>query len=135
MNRTIGIRKPDMMQMVTAHGSPVAYASIGDPGANPALHFIWGHGWGHDHHVFLPLARALERRGAHSLIDFPGFGQSPPPPATWTTADYADAMADWISTFPRTPRIWIGHSFGCRVGLQLASRHPGLIDGLFLIAA
>ena len=44
-------------------------------------------------------------------------------------------MADWLSTLPRAKRIWIGHSFGCRVGLQLAARHPDAIDGLFLVAA
>jgi pimeloyl-ACP methyl ester carboxylesterase len=29
----------------------------------------------------------------------------------------------------------VAHSFGCRVGLQLAARYPELIDGLFLVAA
>jgi len=33
------------------------------------------------------------------------------------------------------PRIWVGHSFGCRVGVQLAARHPDTIAALFLIAA
>ncbi len=32
-------------------------------------------------------------------------------------------------------RIWVAHSFGCRVGLQLAARHPEALAGLFLIAA
>jgi pimeloyl-ACP methyl ester carboxylesterase len=124
-----------MMQEVTVHDAPLAYLSIGAAIESAPLHFIWGHGWGQDHRVFLPLATALERRGAHSLIDFPGFGGSPPPPMIWTTGDYADAMAEWLSMVLRTRRIWVGHSFGCRVGLQLAARHPKLIDGLFLIAA
>jgi pimeloyl-ACP methyl ester carboxylesterase len=124
-----------MMEKVVLRGASFACHSIGAALGNAPLHFIWAHGWGQDHHAFLPLATALERRGTHSLVDFPGFGESPPPPTSWSTADYADAMADWLSTLPRTRRIWIGHSFGCRVGLQLAARHPDAIDGLFLVAA
>jgi pimeloyl-ACP methyl ester carboxylesterase len=124
-----------MMDTVVLRDAPVAFQSVGAAVGTAPLHFIWAHGWGQDHRAFLPLATALERRGAHSLVDFPGFGASPPPPASWSTADYADAMADWLSTLPRAKRIWIGHSFGCRVGLQFAARHPDAIDGLFLVAA
>jgi pimeloyl-ACP methyl ester carboxylesterase len=124
-----------MMDKVVLRDAPTAWQSVGAAVGTAPLHFIWAHGWGQDHRAFLPLATALERRGTHSLVDFPGFGDSPPPPAAWSTADYADAMADWLSTLPRAKRIWIGHSFGCRVGLQLAARHADAIDGLFLVAA
>ena len=33
------------------------------------------------------------------------------------------------------PIVWIGHSFGGRIGIQLAARHPELLSGLVLIAA
>jgi pimeloyl-ACP methyl ester carboxylesterase len=115
--------------------APFNVVSLGPPPGEAPLHFIWAHGWGHDHRAFLPLARALERRGSHSLIDFPGFGQSPPPPTAWTTADYADHTATWLAGLPRARRIWIGHSFGCRVGLQLGARHPDTVDAMVLIAA
>jgi pimeloyl-ACP methyl ester carboxylesterase len=124
-----------MMDKVVLRDAPVACQSIGAAVGTAPLHFVWAHGWGQDHRVFVPLATALARRGTHSLVDFPGFGESPPPPSAWSTADYADAMADWLATLPRAKRIWIGHSFGCRVGLQLAARHPDAIDGLFLVAA
>jgi pimeloyl-ACP methyl ester carboxylesterase len=97
--------------------------------------FVWAHGWGHTHRNMLPLAEATRRLGGSVLLDLPGFGDSPPPPGAWSTADYADAIAEFLAARPPERRIWIGHSFGCRVGLQLASRHPGLIGGLFLIAA
>jgi pimeloyl-ACP methyl ester carboxylesterase len=44
-------------------------------------------------------------------------------------------MAQWLATLPRRKRVWVGHSFGCRVGLQLASRHPDAVAALLLIAA
>jgi pimeloyl-ACP methyl ester carboxylesterase len=96
---------------------------------------FWGHGWGHSLENLLPLAQSLENSGHHWVIDFPGFGKSPPPPGDWGTAEYADALAEFIKSKTDQKIIWIGHSFGCRVGLQLAARHPELIDGLFLIAA
>jgi pimeloyl-ACP methyl ester carboxylesterase len=123
------------METVAAHGASIAYLSLGTNLTGAALHFIWAHGWGQDHRAFLPLASSLERSGPHTLVDFPGFGASPPPPGDWGTAEYADAMAEWLGTLPRVRRIWIGHSFGCRVGLQLAARHPDAVDGLFLVAA
>src|SRR5262245_37611585 len=123
------------MDMTAVRGASIASVSLERTPAGAPLHFLWAHGWGQDHRTFLPLAGALERLGAHTLFDFPGFGESPRPPGDWGTEDYADAFADWFATLPRARRIWIGHSFGCRVGLQLAARHPASIDGLFLIAA
>jgi pimeloyl-ACP methyl ester carboxylesterase len=96
---------------------------------------VWAHGWGHTHRNLLPLAEATRPLGKSVLFDLPGFGESPPPPAPWGTEDYADAVAEYLAARPGERRIWIGHSFGCRVGLRLAARHPGLVDGLFLIAA
>jgi pimeloyl-ACP methyl ester carboxylesterase len=77
----------------------------------------------------------LGRFAYSSLIDFPGFGNSPLPPHSWGTADYADAVADWLKSTSYGNCVWVGHSFGGRVGIQLASRHPGLLSGMVLIAA
>jgi pimeloyl-ACP methyl ester carboxylesterase len=106
----------------------------GDSAAGP-MELIWGHGWGHTHKNLLPLAQAMRRTARSVLIDFPGFGASPLPPGAWDTADYADAVAEWLAGLAPARRIWIAHSFGCRVGLQLAARHPERLAGLFLIAA
>ena len=73
--------------------------------------------------------------GTHDFVDFPGFGSSPKPTAAWSTADYADFMARWLThNATGKPIVWTGHSFGCRVGIQLAARHPGLIDRMMLVA-
>lgn len=103
------------------------------PETAPVL--LWAHGWGHTHRDLLPLAEALPRSVRSVLLDLPGFGASPVPPTAWSTADYADAIAEWLARLAPQRRLWIAHSFGARIGLQLAARHPKLIDGLFLIAA
>lgn len=124
----------------TAKGASHAIVSLGKPLEAGAPHVIWAHGWGQDHRAFQALAGSLERAAHHTLIDFPGFGQSPAPPETghggiWDTADYADAVAEWLATLPRGKRIWVGHSFGGRVGLRLAARHPDILDGMVLVGS
>lgn len=98
--------------------------------------FIWGHGWGQDKHAFDNIAQSLSYLGLHVLLDFPGFGASPKPNTAWTTTDYADLVALYLKENPYAgSTVWIGHSFGGRVGIQLCSRHPDLVDKLILIAA
>jgi pimeloyl-ACP methyl ester carboxylesterase len=124
----------------TAKGAAHSITSFGKPLDAQTPHVIWAHGWGQDHRAFQALAQSLERSAHHTLIDFPGFGQSPLPPETgsngvWDTADYADAVAEWLAKLPRGRRIWVGHSFGGRVGLRLAARHPQAIDGMVLVGS
>lgn len=118
------------MEHFQAKGTVVSYKESGESTGMPVL---WGHGWGQDHRAFEPMAESI-RQGRHFLLDFPGFGKSPIPPAAWGTADYADAIAEWVRQNFNRPIAWVGHSFGGRVGIQLAARHPEIVAGLFLIA-
>ena len=120
-------------ETVRVRGAEMAVFDLA--GNVPAPVLVWAHGWGHTHQNLLPLAQTMQRSAHSLLLDFPGFGASPLPPGPWGTEDYADTVADWLAGLPARPRIWIGHSFGARVGLRLAARHPELVDGLFLIAA
>jgi pimeloyl-ACP methyl ester carboxylesterase len=120
---------------VAVRGAEFAVVALPDDSGGAGSLLVWAPGWGQTHAELLPLAESVRRRGSSLLLDLPGFGAAPPPPAAWNTADYADAAADFLAGTQAARRIWIGHSFGCRVGLQLAARHPDLLDGLFLIAA
>ena len=65
-------------------------------------------------------------------IDLPGFGGAqPPPPTSWSTRQYADALVPALTNF-EVPPVVVGHSFGGRVALQLAHTHPDLIRALIL---
>jgi pimeloyl-ACP methyl ester carboxylesterase len=115
------------------------------PSSRPPLHvvefgeghceLVWAHGWGHSHKNLLPVAAGLGNEYHQYLLDLPGFGETPMPPDPWGTIEYAEYVAAWLREKPRVPRIWIGHSFGCRVGIRLACRYPELLDGLVLVAA
>ena len=101
-----------------------------ESGAETSPMFIWGHGWGQSHKSFHALVQSLEKTGKHISLDFPGFGQSPKPQSDWTTEDYADALAEFI----QEPVIWVGHSFGGRIGVQLVSKYPDKVKALIIIA-
>jgi pimeloyl-ACP methyl ester carboxylesterase len=121
-------------ELATTKLGDIAVQHIGQARTD-GVQVVWGHGWGQSGKAMLPLAESLGAFACSSVVDFPGFGNSPLPPETWGTAEYADAIAEWLKGEPRGQRFWVGHSFGCRVGIQLAARHPELIDGLILVAA
>jgi pimeloyl-ACP methyl ester carboxylesterase len=116
--------------------SRIAYECVGMPATDAKCLIIWGHGWGQSRQVFQPMVQSLASRAAHLLIDFPGFGESAMPPESWGTKDYAEAIVPLIESFRSVKKIiWVGHSFGGRVGLQLGASHADLVDGIFLIAS
>jgi pimeloyl-ACP methyl ester carboxylesterase len=113
--------------------TPFAWLEVSGT-AKTDLKLVWGHGWGQSSAAFISLAETLKPFASSFVIDFPGFGQSPPPPSTWGTADFADSVAEWLKMLAPGRNIWVGHSFGGRVGIQLAARHPDLLAGMVLIA-
>lgn len=123
------------MTMEPNNDTALSADRIAATGPAPAWRFFWAHGWGQDRTAMAALAQTFAPFGEHLLIDFPGFGDAPPPAEIWGTEDYADWAARVISDMADgPPLVWVGHSFGCRVGLQLAARHPGLIARLCIIA-
>ncbi len=100
---------------------------------NDAVQIIWAHGWGRSKADFTPFISALKNSANHYAIDFPGFGESSPPLNAWGTEDYMEITAKWLLSLPPAKRIWVGHSFGCRVGIQLAAKYPELINSMCLI--
>lgn len=90
------------------------------------------HGWRRDHHDFDPLFRATDLAGV--ALDLPGFASTPAPDSAWGTPEYADAVAA-LSDELADQVIVVGHSFGGRVAVHLAARHPELIGGIVLTGA
>jgi pimeloyl-ACP methyl ester carboxylesterase len=96
---------------------------------------VYLHGWGTNLTWFSQLMDSLLHIGRHIAIDFPGFGDSDMPSTVWGTAEYADFMCEFLKSRNVTTAYIIGHSFGGRVAIQMASRHPDMVKGLVLIAA
>ena len=123
--------------MAEAAPSPdIAFDATGLPLETAPLLVVWAHGWGMDRKAFRPLAETLATRAAHLLVDFPVLVSRRCPPPTWTTADYADAVAAWLRPLRAGKKlIWAGHSFGCRVGFNWRRGIRILSMGFFFLRA
>lgn len=84
------------------------------------------HGWGRTGNDFERILTGVNAIAVH----LPGFGPAAPPPRAWSTADYADALAGALEGLP--PVVVVGHSFGGRIAVRLAARHPEKVRSLVL---
>lgn len=85
------------------------------------------HGWGCTHQVYETLAQQLSAGYNVYSLDLPGFGQSDEPDSVWGIEDYVAFLEDFVEKIVGdvTPPIsLLGHSFGGRMAILYASRHP-----------
>ena len=85
------------------------------------------HGWGRNHRDLLDCVSGADAISA----DLPGFGSSPAPAVAGGAAAYADAVEPLL-TECASRVVVMGHSFGGRVGVELAVRHPDAVAALVL---
>lgn len=79
------------------------------------------HGWAGSIASFEPVHKHLETKFRTCSIDLPGFGRSDQPKTAWTTLDYANFLITFFKEMDIYEPIIFGHSFGGRIGIQLAS--------------
>ena len=94
-------------------------------GATPAR-VVALHGWGRDGTDFATILTGLDAVSIH----LPGFGPAPAPDTAWGTDEYAELVAEAVAAI--APVVIVAHSFGGRVAVRLAARHPELVAGLVL---
>ena len=77
-------------------------------------------------------ARRLADEGCTVIaLDLPGYGDSPLP-STLTIAGMAEAARDTLRALGLLPAVWLGHSMGGMVALELAALDPAAVKGLVL---
>lgn len=104
--------------------------TLGDPAV------VFAHGWGRTLEDFRPAADTLAPYAGSLLIDLPGFGESPTPDEAWDTEAYARFLHDHLREAHGIERcVWVGHSFGGRIGLRLAVMAPAFCSALVLVAS
>lgn len=84
------------------------------------------HGWGRSGSDFERILSGQDALAVH----LPGFGPAPVPTGAWSTAEYADQLAEALRGLG--PLVVVGHSFGGRVAVRLAARHPEIVRALVL---
>jgi len=100
---------------------------------SPAILML--HGWGGDERTLASLAAPFSAHRRVFRIALPGFGSSPEPPEPWGSAEYASAVADWMTRKGLTGADVVGHSHGGRAAIRLAAERPGLVKSLVLIGS
>ncbi|MDR7187256.1 pimeloyl-ACP methyl ester carboxylesterase [Microbacterium sp. BE35] len=94
--------------------------------------YVLIHGIGMGRSVFADLERHLGD-GEVVSFDLPGYGEAPEPRRVLTIERTADLVAAYLRARVRAPAVVIGHSMGAQVALEVAVRHPALVDGIVLI--
>jgi pimeloyl-ACP methyl ester carboxylesterase len=104
-------------------------------GAGP-VRVVWLHGWARQAQDFAAAARLLAERGVASVaLDLPGSGASPVPSEAGGARHYAELIVPALRDVGDGPIVLVGHSFGGRIAVVVASQHPELVDGLVLTGA
>lgn len=85
------------------------------------------HGWGRRGNDFAIVLDGL----SGVAPDLPGFGASPAPDHVLGAEDYADILAEILDVFHQPPVV-VAHSFGGRVAVCLAAKHPDRVGPLIL---
>lgn len=120
-----------MNQHIDFNGTRMAYSDRGD---GPRT-IVLMHGWGCNRSTLASIERTALECGLRVVnVDFPGFGESPEPPEVWGVELYTQAVEHLISSLGIANPILLGHSFGGRVGILYASRHPE-VEKMILVDA
>ncbi|MBN1679709.1 MAG: alpha/beta hydrolase [Anaerolineae bacterium] len=94
------------------------------------------HGWGGEIQSFWPVAERLAPKGYQvHLLDLPGFGKSDLPPEPWAVADYMRFVLAYLDANKLERVSILGHSFGGRISLMLAAKHPERVNKMVLAAS
>ncbi|MBR2710984.1 MAG: alpha/beta hydrolase [Bacilli bacterium] len=79
------------------------------------------HGWGQNIEMMKFLGDRFCEDYRITILDFPGYGESPEPSSAWFISDYCELVHDLIVKLKIDNPILIGHSFGGRVAIKYAS--------------
>lgn len=92
-------------------------------------------GWGTDLGVYDSVAASINEKYRFIQFDFPGFGASDEPREAWNVDAYADFFCKFMEALSIKKATLIGHSYGGRVIIKLASRDsiPFEIDKIVLM--
>lgn len=95
--------------------------------------FLILHGWGRGITDWRRMADLLGKHFRVWVIDLPGFGKSKNPPETWDLSEYVKFVDRFIHAQGISHLILLGHSFGGRIAIELASTHPAYLEKLILV--
>ncbi|MDP3948880.1 MAG: alpha/beta hydrolase [bacterium] len=117
-------------KQVTVNGLLLNYYVCGG-NKSPALLFL--HGWRAEGSVWFPALENFNSENSIYCLDLPGFGKSELPREPYCVENYSEIVSGFISKLGLEKVVIIGHSFGGRVAIKFASKHPDFLRGIVLI--
>lgn len=119
-----------MEKDIETGGLRLHYDETGPADGEPV---ILMHGWGCDHTTVRSIAAILEGKLHVYNLDLPGHGRSDEPPSAWGVEEFTALVEEFCRKLGIESPTLIGHSFGGRISLLMASRNPirrmVLVDG------
>lgn len=109
-----------MEKRINIGGVEVNYDVCGPENGKPV---ILMHGWGCDHTTVASIAAVLAPYMRVYSLDLPGHGKSSEPPTVWGVEDFTRLVEKFADINDLKAPVLIGHSFGGRVGILMASRN------------
>ncbi len=79
------------------------------------------HGWGSKKELFNNIIEAVSEKYRVLAPDFPGFGETDEPPVVWSVDNFVNWTVEFIRMMGLKKVILLGHSFGGRVIIKMAS--------------
>ncbi|MBP3841329.1 MAG: alpha/beta hydrolase [Bacilli bacterium] len=114
--------------MIELHNTQVNYIQYGS-----GKDVILLHGWGQNIEMMKPIGDNLSDKFRITIVDLPGFGESPEPKFPWKLDDYMEMLEELVEKLKIKKPIVIGHSFGGRLAIRYSSEN--IVEKLVLFGS
>ena len=100
---------------------------------NGSKTLLFVHGWKTNKHNLAAIYNYLLNDFNIIAIDLPGFGESSIPSDNFDSKEYANVVFSFLKKLNLEKIVYIGHSFGGKIGILLSTSYPNLVEKLVLI--
>lgn len=109
-----------MEKKILIDGLELTYDETGPDNGTPV---ILMHGWGCNYTTVSSIANAINSKLKVYSLDLPGHGKSQEPPEPWGIDKFTQLVEKFAKEKNIVSPILIGHSFGGRISILMASRN------------
>jgi len=95
---------------------------------------VFLHGWGSNSTLWFSSCLTFAKEGYELyFLDFPGFGKSQIPRKPFHLQDFANCVTDFIKKLEIKNPVLLGHSFGGKTAVRIASKKAVSLSGVVLV--
>ncbi|NLY87553.1 MAG: alpha/beta hydrolase [Clostridiales bacterium] len=105
---------------IQVDGYNISYKITGDNNDKTAVIL---QGWGTELGMYDTMAGSIADEYKVVQFDLPGFGASEEPKKAWSVEEYSDFFCKFMQALEIKETVLIGHSYGGRMIIRLATRH------------